>query len=87
MPVPVTDREVRDGDPLYEGDVLTATATLYETAAPDDLDYVYTGLFRWHFAYDDGSGIEKTTDTGVYTVTETNAGTLINNYSLVLLIQ
>ena len=69
-PVPVTDVPVADGDPLYEGDVLHVTAVLHEDAVPDDLNYVYSGLFRYHFAFDDGSGTEKATDTGTFTVTE-----------------
>lgn len=70
-PVTVTDYPVQDGDPLYENDVLHVTASLREGAAPDDLNYVYSGLFRYYFAFDDGSGNEKTTDTGVFTVTDT----------------
>ncbi len=67
-PVAVTDYSVKDGDPLYENDILTVRAQLYENAAPDDLNYVYSGIFRYHFAFSDGSGKETATDTGVFTV-------------------
>ncbi len=65
--VPVENAPVQDGDALYEGDVLTVKAKLDADAAPDDLNYVYSGGFRYFFAYQDGSG-EKATDTGRFTV-------------------
>ena len=65
----VTDYPVADGDPLYEGDVLTATATLAEGAEPEDLSYVYNGKFRYYFTFQDAAQTEKSTDTGKFTVT------------------
>lgn len=67
--VSVKDYPVSDGDPLYENDVLTVTATLRDGATPDDLNYIYNGLFCYHFSFHDGSGTEKATDSGVFTVT------------------
>lgn len=65
----VTDYPVADGDPLYEGDVLTATATLAEGAEPENLSYVYNGKFRYYFTFQDAAQTEKSTDTGKFTVT------------------
>lgn len=65
----VTDYPVADGDPLYEGDMLTATATLAEGAEPEDLSYVYNGKFRYYFTFQDAAQTEKSTDTGKFTVT------------------
>lgn len=65
----VTKHPVADGDPLYEGDVLTATATLAENAEPDDLNEVYTGKFCYYFTFLDESGKQTKTDTGKFTVT------------------
>ena len=65
----VTDYPVADGDPLYEGDILTATATLAEGAEPEDLSYVYNGKFRYYFTFQDAAQTEKSTDTGKFTVT------------------
>ena len=72
--VAVTDLPVLDGDPLYENDVLTVRATLYDGAVPDDLNYVYSGLFRYRFAFSDGVTPEKATDTGVFTVSSAITG-------------
>ena len=65
----VTNYPVADGDPLYEGDVLTATASLAENAEPDDLNEVYTGRFCYYFTFLDDSGKETKTDTGKFMVT------------------
>lgn len=65
----VTGYPVQDGDPLYEGDVLTATAVLAENAAPADLSYVYNGKFRYYFTFMDEAQTQKSTDTGKFTVT------------------
>ena len=72
-PIAVTDYPMQAGDPLYENDVLTVRATLRDGAAPDDLSYVYSGLFRYRFAFSDG-GEETATDTGVFTVTSRITG-------------
>ncbi len=64
----VTNYPVADGDPLYEGDELTATASLLPNAVPEDLDYVFSGKFRYTFAYQDASASPKSTDTGKFTV-------------------
>ena len=65
----VTNYPVHSGDALYEGDVLTVTATLTEGAEPEDLSYVYNGKFRYYFTFLDEAGTEKSTDTGKFTVT------------------
>ena len=70
----VTDYPVADGDPLYEGDMLTATATLAEGAEPEDLSYVYNGKFRYYFTFQDAAQTEKSTDTGKFTVTSQITG-------------
>ncbi len=72
--VSVRDFPVRSGDALYEGDVLTAVAALRENAAPDDLNLIYSGSFRYCFSYQDGSA-EKATDTGSFTVGSQITGT------------
>lgn len=64
----VRDYPVSDGDSLYEGDVLTAKATLSPDAAPDDLNYVYNGKFQYLFTFQDEAAAQKATDTGTFTV-------------------
>ena len=80
----VTDYPVADGDPLYEGDVLTATATLAEGAEPEDLNYVYNGKFRYYFTFQDAAQTEKSTDTGKFTVTSriTSASLRLRKFSI-----
>ena len=61
----VADWPVSDGDTLYEGDVLSYTATLVEGAAPDVAYLEYNGVFN--FQTTDASGTVTTSDS--YTVT------------------
>lgn len=69
----VTDHPVKNGDPIYENDVLTAKAELKDGAAPDNPDNYYTGAFDYTFAYQEDGGASKTNRTGSFTATASQA--------------
>ncbi len=50
----VKDYTVVNGDPIYEGDVLTVKAFVKDGVYPDDNDYIYGGRFDYIFTYQDG---------------------------------
>ena len=72
-PQEVADYPVASGDPIYEGDKLTAAAVLREGQCPEDNDYAYTGRFTYTFRYDDGADTGKSTSLGTFTVARTDA--------------
>lgn len=69
----VTDYPVKNGDPIYEGDVFTAKATLKDGTAPADPDYCYDGVFDYTFAYQEEGGTSKTSRQGTFTATASQA--------------
>lgn len=58
--------QVRDGDALYEGDSLTASAHLRKGAVPQDTSREYTGAFRYSFQYSKGGA--SATERGTHKV-------------------
>lgn len=69
----VTDHPVKNGDPIYENDVLTARAELKDGAAPDNPDNYYTGAFDYTFAYQEDGGASRTNRTGSFTAAASQA--------------
>ena len=73
--VQVTNHPVNNGDPLYEGDVLTVTATLREGVVPVNEDMIFSaaaGLsnpYNFTYTYTDTDVGSYTTYTRNYTVT------------------
>ena len=77
--VSVTDYSVVNGDPIYENDVLTVTATVRDGAYPADNNYVYSGKFDYIFTYQDGSDPETKSDvlSTTFTVARADAPLMI----------
>lgn len=64
----VQNYPVKDGDALYEGDKLRATAKIHDGMNPDDLNYVYTGAFEYSFTYEDENKTHWPSNKGDATV-------------------
>lgn len=75
--VKVTDHPVANGDPIYEGDVLTLKATVSDGAYPADTDLIYNGKFTYIFRYDDGADAGSSNEKGVFTVTGNQAPLIV----------
>ena len=71
----VTNHPVKSGDPIYENDVLTVTATVKDGVYPADNDYVYSGYFDFIFTYQDGASSPETKGRNVLKTTFTIART------------
>lgn len=64
--------QVRNGDAIYEGDALTATAHLRKGMEPEDSSREYTGAFRYFFQYSNREA--DTTERGTHKVNSSIQG-------------